>query len=190
MTHALGVAVSAAGQATGPLQPDATLVAGTLRGDTAAFEELVRRYDRPVRATCFATLRHWHAAQDAAQDAFLKAFTSLGSLRDPARFGPWLLTIAHHQAQRAARAGRWHQSLDASPASASAPAPDEGAGDLLQWVSRLPEHERAVVVLRYVEGLDVVAIARLRSCPTGTITKQLSRAHKRLEKLLDRGALR
>src|SRR5438105_3366127 len=182
MTHALRVAVSAPGLAADLRHSDSALVADTLRGDTLAFEELVRRYERPVRATCFAALGHWHAAQDAAQEAFLKAFTNLGSLRDPARFGVWLLTIAHHQATRTGRAGRSHQSLDASPDPASAPTPDGRAGELLQWVSRLPEHERAVVLLRYVEGLDVAAIARVRSCPTGTITKQLSRAHKRLEK--------
>ena len=69
----------------------------------AAFDELVRRYDRSARATCFGVLRDWHLARDAAQDGFVAAYTNLRLLRQPGSFGPWLLTIMRHRATRMAR---------------------------------------------------------------------------------------
>lgn len=54
---------------------------------------------------------------------------------------------------------------------------------MLNLVAALPDQERAVVLLRYVQGHDVAAIAVILGSPVGTVTKQLSRAHKRLEKI-------
>ena len=57
---------------------DRELVTDALAGKVGSFELLVHRYERSVRATCFGILRNWHEAQDAAQDAFLNAFSQSG----------------------------------------------------------------------------------------------------------------
>src|SRR5262245_5297123 len=85
---------------------DAELVAAVLEGDGGAFDDLVRRYDRSARATCYGVLRDWHLARDAAQDGFVAAYTNLRRLRQSASFGPWLLTIMRHRAIRMARGQR------------------------------------------------------------------------------------
>jgi len=172
-------------------RPDAALVAALLAGDREAFEALVRRYERPARATCFAVLRDWHLSHDAAQDSFLAAYETLRQLKDSGSFGPWLLTIARHRATRMARGRRPTESLHSHPepfAAAEPAAPDMAR--LFEAIALLPEHERTVILLRYVEGHEVGTIARIRGRPVGTITKQLSRGHRRLQSLLGKEASR
>ena len=163
--------------------PDAVLVARALIGDADAYGVLARRYERPVRADCYAVLRDWHAAQDAAQDAFLNAYANLGSLRHPDRFGPWIFSIAHRCAIRLSKPGFRLQPLHTVPDPVYLPSPTSPDEELFDLITELPDQERAVVLLRYVEGHDVAAIAVIRGSPVGTITKQLSRAQKRLERL-------
>jgi RNA polymerase sigma-70 factor (ECF subfamily) len=167
--------------------PDATLVAASLDGRREAFGELVRRYERSARATCYGVLRDWHLAHDAAQDGFVRAYTSLRLLRDPASFGPWLLTIMRHRASNTARDRRPAAPLYLVADPPQKPIlPDRRTDALLAAVSRLPEHERAVVMLRYFDGHDVATIAAICGRPLGTVTKQLSRAHERLRDALAR----
>src|SRR5215468_3762337 len=73
---------------------DGTLVLGVRNGDRAAFAELYDRRARLIRAVCYDATRDFHAAADLTQEVFLRAYRSLGSLRDPQRFGPWLVGIA------------------------------------------------------------------------------------------------
>jgi RNA polymerase sigma-70 factor (ECF subfamily) len=173
-----------------PDHSDVALVAGTLHGDAKAYELLVRRYERPVRATSFAVLKDWHAAQDVAQEAFLNAFMHLRSLRNPARFGSWILTIAHNRALAVSRLNRSHQPLDVALEPTAPPDSDMHSTGLFDLIALLPDHERAVVMLRYVERHDVGAIAVIRNSSVGTVTKQLSRAHRRLEKMIVEGERR
>src|SRR5262245_45439684 len=73
---------------------DGTLVLGVRNGDRAAFAELYDRRARLIRAICFDSTREFHAAADLTQEVFLRAYRNLGCLRDPQRFGPWLVGIA------------------------------------------------------------------------------------------------
>lgn len=168
-------------------QSDADLVSRVLRGEMRAYEELVTRYERPARAACFGILKDWHAAQDAAQDAFISAHANLKSLRNASTFGQWLLTIAHNRARRVARTRRRDRSLHGIPEPSNSDPRANSGGDLLEMVACLPEHERAVVMLRYVDGHDLASISRICGRPVGTVSKQLSRAHQRLYKLLTKG---
>jgi RNA polymerase sigma-70 factor (ECF subfamily) len=163
--------------------PDAVLVARTLGGDADAYGKLVRRYERPIRADCYGLLGDWHAAQDAAQEAFLNAYANIASLRLPDRFGPWLFSIAHRCAIRLSKPSFRPQPLHMVPEPACVPSASSDVEGMLNLVAALPDQERAVVLLRYVQGHDVAAIAVILGSPVGTVTKQLSRAHKRLEKI-------
>src|SRR3954451_7677694 len=85
------------------MQTDAEIVRAVLSGDREACAALVARHERAVWATAWRVLRDDHAAADAGQEAFLRAFHRLGDLRRPEDFGVWLLRIARREAIRLAR---------------------------------------------------------------------------------------
>lgn len=159
------------------------MVADVLDGRRGAFAELVDRYRGAACAVATAVLGDRHRGEDAAQEAFLLAYERLASLRDPHAFAPWLLTITRRQAVRmASRSGKL-APLEAATGRAAAENNGqlgESAAALLDLVARLPEHERLVVTLHHFDGHAVAAIAEMTGRPTGTITKQLSRAYERL----------
>ncbi len=170
------------------MQSDAQLVNAALNGHRQAYATLVKRYERAVRATAAAVLRDYHAAQDAAQEAFVTAFEKLPSLRKGSVFGPWVLKIARRQAIRMARQRRTFQPLDLQadpPAARGDGGTGEVSGRLLSAVMRLPKHERVVVMLKYFDGHEVKVIAEMTTRPVGTVTKRLSRARRRLRKWLE-----
>jgi RNA polymerase sigma-70 factor (ECF subfamily) len=169
------------------MQSDAEIVRAVLDGDRRAFAALVARHERAVWATAWRVLRDDHAALDAGQEAFLAAFRRLGDLRRPDRFGTWLLRIARREAIHLARrrAREPGGSLDVAitnrePFAEPSTRVSGDAEDLLEAVARLPEHERLVVVLRYLDGQSVAEVATALGRPVGTVTKQLSRALERL----------
>ena len=171
------------------MQSDAELVNAVLGGDKRAFEVLVKRYERPVRAVALDVLGDYHLASDVSQDAFVAAYENLFSLRKPMAFGSWLMKITHRRAIDCARRKR-----DEAPLEPVVPAtihnPDGQLDEEKQWllsvVIKLPKGERQVVMLRYFSGRSVKEVADILGRSVGTVTKQLSRAHKRLRKILER----
>ena len=164
------------------------LVEAARAGETTAFGELVRRYERAAIITAHAVLGDFHLAQDAAQEAFIIAYRELEQLRDAATFGPWLLKIARRRSLRLQR-GSSARLIDTECVDLARPQTNDWLqkySDVVQQFARLPEHERIVTVMRYVDGRSVRDIADSTGRPTGTITKQLSRAIQRLRKWLDR----
>ena len=172
------------------LKSDEELVERVRAGDHEAYSQLVRRYDRLVRAAVQNLVRDLHAAEDAAQETFLAAFESLESLRQAATFGPWVLSIARNQAVRATRKLVRAEVCvpDIEATSSLEPSTNGRLSDrserLLELIERLPEQERIVVGLRYFQGHSVEQVARMTGRRVGTVTKQLSRAHARLAQWL------
>jgi predicted RNA polymerase sigma factor len=80
------------------VQSDSELVQAVLAGDRRAYERLFERHERSVLAAALAVLGNYHAAQDVAQEAFVKAYRSLGGLRKKSSFGPWVRKIARREA--------------------------------------------------------------------------------------------
>ncbi len=167
------------------LQSDGELIGAVLGGDRKAFAILIKRYEPSVRAVAMSVLRDAHLAQDAAQEAFVKAYENLGTLRKAAAFGPWLSRIARRCA------------LDLAHQYRQVPLPepeivtegpfgllDEDKERLLAAVLELRESERQAVMLRYFGGYSIKEVADITGRSSGTITKQLSRAHRRLRVLL------
>ena len=171
------------------MQSDAELVNAVLNGDKQAFEVLVKRYERPVRAVALDVLGDYHLAKDVSQDAFVTAYENLPGLRKPVVFGPWLMKITRRRAFDWARRKRDEAPLESVvPPTIHNPDGqlDEGKQWLLAAVTKLPESERQVVMLRYFAGHNVKDVAEILSRGVGTVTKQLSRAHKRLRNILER----
>lgn len=170
------------------MRADADIVRAVLQGDREAFADLVARHERVAWATAWRVLRDDHASADAAQEAFLQAYRRLGDLRRPDRFGVWLLRITRREAIRLARA---RAQIPIQPFDDGETAPADrlpgrwtalptDAEELIEAVARLPEHERLVVALHYLEGRTVADVAQALGRPIGTVTKQLSRAIERL----------
>lgn len=173
---------------------DAELVANAKRGDMEAFGRLIERYERSVLAAALAELRDIHAAEDVVQNVLLLAFRRLETLRDAAKFGPWLMQIARRQVAEAARE-RIPANTPHSCAEQEIAVPDNGTSwieneHLLSLVARLPENERVLVGLRYFDGHSMAEIAEISGRPIGTVTKQLSRSIARLRDWWDKENLR
>ncbi len=170
------------------MRTDGELVNAVLDGGKQAFCVLVNRYERPVRAVALNVLGDHHLAKDVTQDAFLRAYERLAGLRKPEAFGGWLMKIARRCALESVRRKPKEARLDTEVATA-AESPngqlDAGKQELLAAVVKLPKAEMQVVMLRYFGGNSVKEVATVVDRSVGTVTKQLSRAHKRLRYLLE-----
>jgi len=182
------------------VRTDAELVNAVLNGEKELFAELVKRYERPVRAVALDVLGDYHSATDVSQDAFVRAYERLTGLRKPESFGPWLMKITRRcaldsarrlvSAKRFAEAGRLKEARLEIKIAAATGNPDgrldEDKQRLLAAVVKLPGSEKQVVMLRYFGDNSVNDVANLLGRSVGTVTKQLSRAHRRLRKILER----
>ena len=171
------------------MQSDAELVNAVLGGNKRAFEVLVKRYERPVRAVALDVLGDYHLASDVSQDAFVTAYENLPGLRKPVAFGSWLMKITRRSALNCTRRKRDEAGLESvvrPPTHNPGGLLDEEKQWLLAAVVKLPKGEEQVVMLRYFAGHSVKDVAEILSRSVGTVTKQLSRAHKRLRNILER----
>ena len=152
----------------------------------AAFTVLFERHQKRAFDLAYRVLGDSALAADAAQEAFIIAYRELKQLRDAASFGPWLLRIAGRRALRLKRNRNVEQTGTEYVDLVTAPSDDwmEPYADVVRQLARLPEHERIVTIMRYVNGLSVKEIADSTGRPVGTITKQLSRAIGRLRSWL------
>lgn len=171
------------------VRTDAELVTAVLDGEKQAFAVLVKRYERPVRAVALEVLGDYHLAADVSQEAFVKAYEQLAGLRKPEAFGPWLMKITHRFALDSSRRKSKETQLKTRIAT-SIESPNgrlnKDKQRLLAAVVKLPKVEKQVVMLRYFGDNSVNDVANLLGRSVGTVTKQLSRAHKRLGKILER----
>ncbi len=171
------------------MRTDAELVKAILNGKKYLFTELVKRYERPVRAVALDVLGDYHSATDVSQDAFVKAYEQLAKLRKPEAFGPWLMKITRRCALDSVRRKPKETRLE-TKITAAIENPngrlDEDKQRLLAAVVKLPVAEKQVVMLRYFGGNSVDDVAKILGRSTGTVTKQLSRARIRLRKIIER----
>ena len=171
------------------VRTDAELVNAVLDGEKEVFAVLVKRYERAIRAVALNVLGDYHSAADVSQEAFIKAYEQLAGLRKPEAFGPWLMKIAHRCALDSARQKLKGPRLETKAAELIENPDgqlDEEKQRLLAAVVKLPRSEKQVIMLRYLGDNSVKEVADIVGRSVGTVTKQLSRAHKRLRKILER----
>ncbi len=146
-------------------------------GDREAFSTLVRRYAGPVFGLCRRLLGDEAEAEDRVQEAFLKAYEHLDRYDPARRFAPWLFRIAQNACIDGLRARRaWGPLPDELPSAAAPPLGWEERDALDQAVATLPAKQRAVLHLKYAEGLSAPEIgARLDMTP-GAVRIALHRA--------------
>ncbi len=167
---------------------DATLVERAKDGRADAFRALYQKYQERVFATAYRIVGHRDAAADLAQEVFVKAWEQLPAFRGESSFSTWLYRIAANTAiNKAAETGR-HARLNEDfargrPAEA---APPRGLDDRVQAaLAGLSVKLRAVVVLRYLEGLAYEEIAEALDLSVGTVKSRLFLAHETLKPLLE-----
>ena len=170
---------------------EAKLAERARNGDAAAYERLVRLHGAVAfRAACVITCDPAEA-EDAAQEAFVKAYRALDRFRPGAPFRPWLLAIVANEARnrRKAAGGRKSLALRAAaqgPTETASPSPEtavvaaERRAELLVAVEGLREAVRLTIACRYFLGLSEEETAAALGCAPGTVKSRLSRALGRL----------
>lgn len=174
---------------------EAQWIQAARNGDRLAFGRLVEAYQRPVYGLAYRMLGSATEAEDAAQEAFLKAYRALGSY-DPARsFTTWLLSItAHHCIDRIRRRRPEPQSIDDMPPwrgiPSDGPDPERSAidADRAAWISgllgRLGEADRLVLVLRYWQDLGYLEIAEMLETSEAAVKSRLHRARRQMAEMM------
>jgi RNA polymerase sigma-70 factor (ECF subfamily) len=176
---------------------DEELVERARRGHARAYDELVRRYTQMAFRTAYVVTGSAADAEDAAQDAFVKAHRALPRFRAGAPFRPWLLRIVGNEARNRRRSAGRRAALELRAAAiadagetggASPHAAAEAAEDrrtLLRALDALPDDQRQVVTCRYLLQLSVEETAAALDVPPGTVKSRLSRALERLRELME-----
>jgi RNA polymerase sigma-70 factor (ECF subfamily) len=168
------------------------LLVDRARGGEALFTAVMRRYNQRLYRIARAIVRDDGEAEDVLQDAYLRAFTNLVQLEDPARFSSWISRIVVHEAWLRLRRRRQQASLAPSLAEAalrlhtSAPDPEDEmaqkqqSGFLEAAIDALPIGYRAVFMMRDVEGMSVAETAECLGIKEGAVKTRLHRAHAAL----------
>ena len=182
----------------GVAETDADLVNGALAGSERAFQELVRRYERPVFSVILRVIRDPSRAEELAQDTFVKAFLKLETYVPERKFSNWLLAIAHHAAIDEVRRGSVRTTpLEEAPQDCLAQKRGdetpyrvterrELAALLDEAVRHLRPDYAEVITLRYEHDLTLEDVAEVTGLPVGTVKSWLHRAHKDLADYLRR----
>jgi RNA polymerase sigma-70 factor, ECF subfamily len=167
------------------------LVDAARRGDERAYEELVRMYGDIAFRTAYVFTGSAHDAEEAAQDAFVKAWRALGRFRHGAPFRPWLLQIVANEARNRRRStGRGTRltlrvageltSGGAAPSPEASVLGEERRSELLAAVEALPHDARDVIVCRYFLDLSEEETASVLDVARGTVKSRTARALERL----------
>jgi len=175
---------------------DGQLIDETLDGRTAAFGELVRKYQNRLFNTVFHVVGNAEDARDVVQDAFVHAFVKLDTFQRASTFYTWLYRIAFNVAVSHCRRRRTTASLDhAREAAGVEPAdPTDNPGDsadreerrdqVRRALAELSEEHRTVLVLREIDGCCYETIAEILDVPIGTVRSRLHRARLQLREQL------
>jgi RNA polymerase sigma-70 factor, ECF subfamily len=182
------------------LDPDSSLVARCLRGDEAAWEDLVRANTRKVYALCYRFTGSGSEAQDLTQEVFLRVFKTVKSFRsDEGSFSTWLsrvtrnLLIDHY---RRTRQDRVTDSIEEQlpmmqeEGAAASARPDHAlagreASEILQaTLQKLSPDLREAVILRDLQEMEYREIAQVLGIPEGTVKSRINRGRAELARLL------
>ncbi len=185
------------------MNDDAQLISQAIAGQTAAFGQLVQKYQDRLYNTVVHVVGNAEDAKDVVQEAFVQAFLKLESFHGASAFFTWLYRIAfnmaathrrHRGAMRSAEktalaGGHLRSSSEGQPQN-----PTDGPGERLereercrqvrQAISQLAEEHRVVLVLREIDGCCYETIAEVLDLPVGTVRSRLHRARMQLREQL------
>ena len=167
---------------------DEDLVQRCRSGDRSAFELLFTRHRDSVFNVALSISGNRELAEDITQEVFVRAYLGLSGFRGGCRFSTWLYRIAVNQALRmrsvGSRRAEKEQALDDVILTSDAPGPEESAerseteNRVRRAIADLPPAQRAVIGLRYIEGLDLAEVAEILGSPLGTVKSRVHHALK------------
>jgi RNA polymerase sigma-70 factor (ECF subfamily) len=174
-----------------PPPSEAALLTRACGGDLDAYEHLVRLHQQLAFRTALVLTRNAADAEEAAQDAFVKAWRALRRFDQTKPFRPWLLAIVANEARNRRRSGGRRELLavragDAASTAAAVASPEsrllvaERDDALAAALERLAERDRQVIACRYLLELSEAETAAALGCRAGTVKSRLSRALERL----------
>jgi RNA polymerase sigma-70 factor (ECF subfamily) len=177
-------------------QLDLELVKRVQRGDSAAFDLLVRKYQHRIAALIGRYVPDWAECQDLAQDTFIRAYRAIGNFRGDAQFYTWLHRINtaknHLVATNRRPPGADIDVDDAEQYDAGVRLRDSDTPErelmrqqleqtVMRAVEGLPEELRLAITLREVDGLSYEEIATRMDCPIGTVRSRIFRAREAID---------
>jgi RNA polymerase sigma-70 factor (ECF subfamily) len=182
---------------------DRDLVATAAIGAEGSFEELVRRYQRPIAAYVYRLVGDYEAALDLTQEIFIKVYGSLSRYRPEFKFSTWIYKIAHNSAvdhlrrnsgrERSLANGADGDSYD-MPIESGSLSPEQESEreerriEIESVVKSLPATYRELIVLRHSQDLTYEEIVDVTGLPLGTVKNRLFRAREMMRQLfIDRG---
>lgn len=183
-------ATRAAGPTAGLRAEERDAIEACQRGEREAFDRLVERYQRDIYRLCYRYVNNHEDANDMAQEVFLKAYRAIGRFRGESSFSTWLYRIAVNTCLnfRAARRPETEELPEALPdpgrGAAAAVESEERAGLVRQAVSRLPEKQRATLILKVFHDLTHDEVARTLGSTVGTVKANLFHALRNLRRLM------
>jgi len=173
---------------------DADLVRLCQSGDMAAFEQLFHRYQDRVYSTAYRMMNDQEDAQDLTQEIFLKAYQNISKFNFRAAFSTWLYRLAVNlciDELRKRKRSANTMPLEEAILKADANTPEDHAisGDRERqvWdaINSLKEKERAIIILRDMEGLSYKEIAEALKCSVGRVKSRLHEARQKLKTILE-----
>jgi RNA polymerase sigma-70 factor (ECF subfamily) len=183
-----------------PADSDVELAHRVARGDTHAFEQIMRRYNRTLFRTARAILRDDGLAEDAVQEAYLRAYGAIGGFRGESKLSTWLIRIAANEAL--ARLRKDVRRAEVMPISGGdaldleRPMAEDGPQQMAERgemrrlleakIDRLPESYRAVFMLRALEELSVEETGAALGIPEATVRSRFFRARGLLREAISR----
>ena len=180
---------------------DAELVVRALSGREDSFEELVRRYQRPIVAYVYRMVGDYDAALDLTQEVFIRVYNSLGRYRAEFKFSTWIYRIAHNAAidhlRRVGASRTEEMTVEGEggnsfekPLASKALTPEqetergERRAEIEEVVGQLPHAYRELIVLRHSHDLSYDEIAEVTGLPLGTVKNRIFRAREAMRELL------
>jgi RNA polymerase sigma-70 factor (ECF subfamily) len=171
-------------------QDDREAVEACQRGEREAFDRLVERYQRDIYRLCYRYVNNHEDASDMAQEVFLKAYRAIGRFRGDSSFSTWLYRIAVNTCLNF-RSGRRPLTQELSDSLPDHAAPvserlegEESAARVRDAVSRLPQKQRATVILKVYHDLTHEEVAGILGSTVGTVKANLFHALGKLRKLM------
>lgn len=171
---------------------DRQIIAKVLAGNTHLYAELIRRYEGRVTATVIGMLGKTTEAEDVAQEVFIRFYRALRGFRHDSAVATYLTRTAINLSLNALQRRKKQKELFSQTADArlsGIPSPtdteyDNEAQLIRKAIIQLDEDQRAVIVLRLIDGYSTKETAEILNIPLGTVLSRLNRAQKKLRKLL------
>lgn len=178
---------------------DGELVSAAVAGREASFEELVRRYQRPIASYVYRMVGDYDAALDLTQEVFIKVYNSLARYRSEFKFSTWIYKIAHNAAIDHLRRYSVRELILSAESDGTRPdvaiesrrlSPEqesereERRSEIESVVQTLPAAYRELIVLRHSHDLSYDEIAEVTGLPLGTVKNRLFRAREAMRDLL------